>query len=131
MHPTKNNMDVDVDVDVERYYQICWGIQENTSPSKRRSLTAFPKCIFQAQEIREYRKSGTCEASSSQMCGIRETWFGEETEPRACGSPESQLFATRISEVFRFGNPVKTPFETQALGRARTCGEAKATSEIC
>jgi hypothetical protein len=59
----------------------CWGIQENTSPSKRRSLTAFPKYVFQAQEIREYRKSGTCEVSSSRMCRVRETWFGEETEP--------------------------------------------------
>jgi hypothetical protein len=58
----------------------CWGIQENTSPSKRRSLTAFSKYVFQEQGIRESRKSGTCEVSSSRMCRVRETWFGEETE---------------------------------------------------
>jgi hypothetical protein len=58
----------------------CWGIQENTSPSKRLSLTAFSKYVFQGQEIREYRKSGTCEVASSRMCRVRETWFGEETE---------------------------------------------------
>jgi hypothetical protein len=50
----------------------CWGIQENTSPSKRRSLTAFSKYVFQEQGIREFRKSGTCEVSNSRVCRIRE-----------------------------------------------------------
>jgi hypothetical protein len=51
---------------------LCWGIQENTSPSKRRSLTAFSKYVFQEQGIRESKKSGTCEVSNSQMCRVRE-----------------------------------------------------------
>jgi hypothetical protein len=58
----------------------CWGIQENTSPSKRRSLMAFSKYVFQGQEIREYRNSETCEASSSRACRVQETRFGEDVE---------------------------------------------------
>jgi hypothetical protein len=50
---------------------VCWGIQENTSPSKRRSLMALSKYVFQEQGIREYRKSETCEASNSRMCRVR------------------------------------------------------------
>jgi hypothetical protein len=110
---------------------MCWGIQENTSPSKRRSLTAFSKYVFQEQGIRESGKSGTCEVSNSRMCRVRESWFGEEAESWTRGSPESQLLMVRISEIFRFGNPVKTLFGTQALRHARTCWEAKATSGIC
>jgi hypothetical protein len=110
---------------------MCWGIQENTSPSKRRSLTAFSKYVFQEQGIRESGKSGTCEVSNSRMCRVRESWFGEEAESWTRGSPESQLLMVRSSEIFRFGNPVKTLFGTQALRHARTCWEAKATSGIC
>jgi hypothetical protein len=66
--------------DVPRLPTPCWGIQENTSPSKRRSLIVFSKYVFQGQEIRECRNSETCEVSSSRACRIRETWFGEDVE---------------------------------------------------
>jgi hypothetical protein len=49
----------------------CWGIQENTSPSKRRSLMTFLKYVFQEQGIRESRKSETCEVSNSRICRVR------------------------------------------------------------
>jgi hypothetical protein len=49
----------------------CWGIQENTSPSKRRSLMTLSKYVFQEQGIRESRKSETCEVSNSRMCRVR------------------------------------------------------------
>jgi hypothetical protein len=112
-------------------FPSCWGIQENTSPSKRRSLTVFSKYVFQEQEIREFRKSGTCEVSNSWVCRVRELWFGEEAESWTRGSPESQLLMVRISEIFRFGNLMKALFGTQALRHTRTCWEAKATSGIC
>jgi hypothetical protein len=49
----------------------CWGIQENTSPSKRRSLMALSKYVFQEQGIRKSRKSETYEVSNSRMCRVR------------------------------------------------------------
>jgi hypothetical protein len=61
-----------------RRWASCWGIQENTSPSKRRSLMAFSEYVFQEQGIRESRKSETCKVSSSRMCRVRESWFGEK-----------------------------------------------------
>jgi hypothetical protein len=95
------------------------------------SLTEFSKHVFQEQEIRDSRKSGTCGVSNSRMCRVRESWFDEEAEPRTCGSPESQLLMVRTSGNCRFGNLMKTLFGTQTRGHARTCREARATSGIC
>jgi hypothetical protein len=37
------------------------------------SLTKFSKHVFQEQGIRDSRKPGTCEASNSRMCRVRES----------------------------------------------------------
>jgi hypothetical protein len=37
------------------------------------SLTKFSKHVFQGQGIRDFRKPGTCEASNSRMCEVRES----------------------------------------------------------
>jgi hypothetical protein len=37
------------------------------------SLTKFSKYVFQEQGIRDSRKPGTCEASNSRMCRVRES----------------------------------------------------------
>jgi hypothetical protein len=37
------------------------------------SLTKFSKHVFQEQEIRDSRKSGTCGVSNSRMCRVRES----------------------------------------------------------
>jgi hypothetical protein len=94
-------------------------------------LTKFSRHVFQEQGIRDSRKSGTCEVSNSQVCRVRESWFGEEVESRTCGSPESQLSMARTSENGRFGNLLKTLFGSQARGRARTSWEARVNSGIC
>jgi hypothetical protein len=49
----------------------CWGIQENSSPSKRQDLTKFLRHVFQEQGTRDFRRPGTCEASNSRMCEVR------------------------------------------------------------
>jgi hypothetical protein len=54
------------------------------------SLTKFLKHVFQEQGIRDCRNPGTCGASNSRMCKVRESCFGEEVESRTCGSPESR-----------------------------------------
>jgi hypothetical protein len=113
------------------YISWCWGIQENTSPSKRRSLIAFSKYVFQEQGIRESRKSETCEVSKSRMCRVRGFWFGEEAKSWTRGSPEPPLRKGRTSEICWFGNLVKTLFGTREQGHARTRGEAGAASRIC
>jgi hypothetical protein len=94
-------------------------------------LTKFSRHVFQEQGIRDSQKSGTCEVSNSQVCRVRESWFGEEVESRTCGSPESQLSMARTSENGRFGNLLKTLFGSQARGRARTSWEARVNSGIC
>jgi hypothetical protein len=37
------------------------------------SLTKFSKHVFQEQGIHDFRKPGTCEASNSRMCKVRES----------------------------------------------------------
>jgi hypothetical protein len=50
----------------------CWGIQENTSPSKRRSLTAFSKYVFRS---REFANPGSLGPAKSRVRGCAE--FGK------------------------------------------------------
>jgi hypothetical protein len=52
------------------------------------SLTKFSKHVFQGQGIHDFRKPGTCEASNSRMCEVRESRLGGEMGSRTCGSPE-------------------------------------------
>jgi hypothetical protein len=52
------------------------------------SLTKFLRHVFQGQETHDFRKPGTCEASNSRMCEVRESWFGEESGSRTFESPE-------------------------------------------
>jgi hypothetical protein len=54
------------------------------------SLTNFLRHVFQGQGTHDFRKPGTCEASNSRMCEVRESWFGEVMGSRTCGSPESR-----------------------------------------
>jgi hypothetical protein len=37
------------------------------------SLTKFLRHVFQGQESHDFRKPGTCEASNSRMCAVRES----------------------------------------------------------
>jgi hypothetical protein len=115
------------------------------------SLTEFSKYVFQQQGIRDSRKPGTCGVTNSRMCGIRESWFGEEAESRTCGSPESRLLMVWTSEKLpiresdedsvwdsgartstnllgsksHFGNLLKTKFGNFGRRHSRTMGEAK------
>jgi hypothetical protein len=54
------------------------------------SLTKFSKHVFQEQGIHDFRKPGTCEASNSWTCEVRESGFGKEMGSRTCGRPESR-----------------------------------------
>jgi hypothetical protein len=112
------------------WWDECWGIQENTSPSKRRSLMAFLKCVFQEQGIRESGKSETHGVSNSQVCRVRESWFGEKADSRTRRSPEPKLLMVWTSGIYWFGNLMKTLCGTQAQEHARTRGKARAVSGI-
>jgi hypothetical protein len=52
------------------------------------SLTKFLRYVFQEQEIHDFRESETYEASDSQTCEFRGSWFGEDAESRTRRNPE-------------------------------------------
>jgi hypothetical protein len=58
---------------------LCWGIQENPSPSKHRVLTKFFRYVFQEQDIHDFRGSWTCEASGSQTHDFRGSFESVKT----------------------------------------------------
>jgi hypothetical protein len=82
------------------------------------SLTKFLRHVFQGQEIHDFQKPGTCEASDSRMRKIRASWFGEEVESRTCENPESRAGDGANFGIWPIRESVGDPVRES---RAETC----------
>jgi hypothetical protein len=110
--------------------RIVGEFRKTRHPQNVKSDKVLETC-FQGQGIHDFRKPGTCEASDSQMCEVRESWFGEEMGSRTCGSPEPRA----VDGTNFGGRPIREFVEDpDRESRAKTCTNrwrAKADSGIC
>jgi hypothetical protein len=113
-----------------KHHVYCWGIQENPSPSKRQALQSSPSMFFRS---RGFAILGNLEPAKSRIRECAEFGNLDSGKRRSREHTEARNLNCWWSELRRncwFGNLMKTLFGTQAQGHARTCWEARATSEI-